>query len=550
VPSAWRQYLRRWVHLRQLGHRRVWGVYLRPAVRSPGLEWKLWFAAVWSFVLAGCGAKDVGTTLPRGDVLLTFDSGLRECRRNVDCAGEDLCFPRACDEGKCVDVEPIRCDDGDPCTVDECKPRSGECSYEALTPDNDGDGFRQPLPGFAPGAPGACGVDGVDQASDSPPGGLETCDGVDNDCNGVTDDGYLFRRTGRDPVLVAAASKGAESGGLVYAGEQWVFFVTMHDAKYDAQLVGLDARGVDSFRAPISLINSDTFAGSIQWSGQVLATVWEDRRDSDYEIYFNRFDPRGNKVAADLRISNAAGFSLDPVLLFTGVDYLVAWSDGRNGGQRFGVFGQRVDILGSPIGGNVHLTPDFEDAKSASLAAGVTEVGMTFSVSGSEGDQVAFRAFPYDASVLGPSVVVSQPKASPATVTFASDRYLMFWTEYDVGPGQYVWAAAVDGNGTSLLEPRAITRGGGFARSVSALSLGDRVLLAWANDWGDAYNIYVQMFSSDLQPLGEATQMTASPTDILAPRLRFGRDGEVALAYTERSVEQGPKVWFDTLTCR
>ncbi len=48
---------------------------------------------------------------------------------------------------------------------------------------------------------------------------------------------------------------------------------------------------------------------------------------------------------------------------------------------------------------------------------------------------------------------------------------------------------------------------------MSALPFGDRVLLAWANDWGEAYNIYLQMFSLDLTPLGDVTQiMLPQPT--------------------------------------
>jgi hypothetical protein len=525
-------------------------VYLRAPVRSFLGASGLAAIIAGGHVVAGCGAKDIGVRPVRGWVISPLEGGLPECSMDDDCIGKNLCLPRRCEDGKCVAAEPVVCDDFDACTVDECKPKTGECSFEPLTPDVDEDGFRQPLPGFFPGSPGACGDDCDDQAESSHPGGMEICDGVDNDCNGIIDDGYQYRRTGRTPILVASASKGAESGGVAYADEQWVFFVTAHDAKYDAQLLGLDAAGTSTFRAPISVTNSDTFAGSVQWSGQVLATVWEDRRDSDYEIYFNRFDPLGNKLDPDLRISDAPGFSLDPLVVFTGADYLVAWSDGRNGGDNFGVYLQRVDLLGQPVGGNTHMTPDFNDAKSASLAAGVTEVGMAFSAPGPNGDEVLFRAFPYDLSALGPAVVVSPPNAAPATVVYASERYLLFWTEYNMGPGESVWAAAVDRNGTAILGPRAITAGGGFARSVSVLPFGDRVLLAWSNDWGEAYNIYVQMFSLDLAPLGDVLQVTASPTDILAPRLRFGRDGEVALVYTERSVEQGPRVWFETLTCR
>ncbi len=336
------------------------------------------------------------------------DAGLRECQEDEDCRGKDLCFPRACDDGKCVDAEPVVCDDADPCTIDECKSKTGECRSNRAPRMSMKMGSGNRWLGFSR-APGACGDDCDDQSAQSHPGGVEACDGVDNDCNGITDDGYQFHSTGQAPILRSCRFQGRRERRGSLTDEQWVFFVTTHDAKYDAQVLGLDSVGNETFRTPISATNSDTFAGSMQWSGQVLATVWEDRRDSDYEIYFNRFDPFGNKIDPDLRISDAPGFSLDPVVMFTGTDYFVAWSDGRNGGDEFGVYAQRLDILGAPIGDNIHLTPDFVDAKSVSLAAGVTEIGMTFVFPGPNGDQVAFRAFPHDLTELVPRRLFRTP---------------------------------------------------------------------------------------------------------------------------------------------
>lgn len=514
-------------------------------------RWLLMVSCLWS---AACGAKDIGVAFTQGRQLEADDAGLAigECRGDEDCPFEDRCSPRACVDRRCVDLDAVNCDDGDPCTTDVCNPRDGECSSEPVTPDADGDGHRQPLPGFVPGSANACGDDCDDQAPSALPGGVESCDGVDNDCNGVTDDGYVFSRTGRPALVVAEGKKGAESSGLVHTGEQYVALVTVHDEHYQARLVGLGDLQTFSFTSDVVLGNNDTFGGGLTWSGQVLALAWEDRRDSDYEIYFNRFDDAGSKLDPDLRISDASGFSLDPTLLFTGTDYLVGWTDGRNGSDDFKVYGQRVTLLGRPLGSNVNLTPDFFNAKGAGLTPGITEIGITFLASSPYGEQVVFRAAPYDLSVLGPAVAVSEPNATGGGSVFVDGNYVVSWSEYTpgVGPGQSIWAAVVDRNGTILQPAQPLTNLGGFARSHSMLSLGDRLILAWANDRGQSYDVFYQTFSASLQPLSDVVQVTATALDEVAPRLRFGPEGELALLYTEHTIDHGPRVLMETLSCR
>lgn len=511
------------------------------------------FAAAWISSVA-CGAKDVGLGIRRGETLVPNDAGLGsgECRTDSDCPFDDHCRPRACQDSLCVDLDPVVCDDGDPCTEDSCEPKDGECEFEPLTPDSDQDGHRQPLPGFLPGSADACGDDCDDTSSVALPGGVEICDGVDNDCNGVTDDGYGFSLTGRASVVVAEGNKGADASGLVHTGEQYAALVTIHDEHYQARLLGLGDLVTFAFATDVVLSNNDTFGGGLTWSGQALALAWEDRRDSDYEIYFNRFDTEGHKLDPDLRISDAPGFSLDPGLMFTGTEYLIGWTDGRNGSDDFQVFAQRVTLLGKPIGANVNLTPDLFNAKGASMAAGITEIGLTFSVSSTYGEQVVFRAAPYDLTVLGPAAVVSAPNATGGGATFVGGNYVVTWGEYfqGSGPGPSIWGAIVDRNGTILQAGQPLTSGGGFARSHSVLSLGDRWLLAWANDFGTSYDIYFQMFSADLTPLTAPTLVTSSGLDEVAPRLRFGPEGELALLYTEHTVDHGPRVLMQTLTCR
>lgn len=548
LPYAGAQYVFQWLHLWKSRHRRVWGVYLKPSL------WGDRSAALLSLCLTtACGAKDVGEGFPRPVVLEPQEGGVGpgHCRLDSDCLTNNACQPRMCDDNRCVDLESVVCDDNDPCTTDLCDPESGECTFEPVTPDVDGDGYRRPLPGFLPGTPDACGDDCDDLSAAAFPGNREICDGVDNNCNGIVDDGYLFTQTGRPPILVADASRGAEAAGLVHTSDQYVALVTARDEHSQARLIGLGGNVAPSFSSDVVLSNNDTFGGSLAWSGQVLAVAWEDRRDGDYEIYFNRFDGEGHKLNPDLRVSNAPGFSLDPALIFTGTEYLVGWTDGRNGRGDFRVFGQRVSLLGQLIGGSVNLTPEYIDTKGASLAPGVTEVGLTFLATAGTGNQFIFRAMTYDLAVLGPAVVLSGDNANGGGAVYALGRYVATWSEYyqGTGPGGSIWGAVVDRNGEVLQSPRPLTPGGGFARSHSMLAFGDRLLLAWANDWGQSYDIYMQLFSLELEPLSEPVQVTDSPLDELGPRLRFGAAGEVALLYSERTEDRGPRVLMETLSC-
>ncbi len=77
----------------------------------------------------------------------------------TDCADEDLCTVDSCDEDndQCVH-EPQDCDDGNACTSDSCDPSTGDC-------------LNDPDPAAVEG-----------------PAGDPTCsDGVDNDCDELTD---------------------------------------------------------------------------------------------------------------------------------------------------------------------------------------------------------------------------------------------------------------------------------------------------------------------------------------------------------------------------
>jgi hypothetical protein len=68
-------------------------------------------------------------------------------------------------------------------------------------------------------------------------------------------------------------------------------------------------------------------------SGSYYCLFWADGRDGNDEIYFIGISPSRTKITSDIRLTNAADFSLGPEPIFTGSELGIAWHDNRDGSQ-------------------------------------------------------------------------------------------------------------------------------------------------------------------------------------------------------------------------
>jgi hypothetical protein len=118
-------------------------------------------------------------------------AGICGLRGPEPCASRDQCVDGAffCDgEADCDDAsDELGCR---PCASDEYRCAEGDCqpSWElCLCPDSDGDGYRDQR----------CGGDDCDDSRDQVfPGASEICNGLDDDCDGVVDEGFDRDRDG------------------------------------------------------------------------------------------------------------------------------------------------------------------------------------------------------------------------------------------------------------------------------------------------------------------------------------------------------------------
>lgn len=119
------------------------------------------------------------------------DSDPQGCVRTPDDSWCELDFctvGSTCDPSSgCVGGSKRDCDDASPCTVDICNDTEGRCDHELRDDDNDGFG---PISVFESRVETTCGgTDCDDHDDERNPDADELCNGRDDNCNGIVDEG-------------------------------------------------------------------------------------------------------------------------------------------------------------------------------------------------------------------------------------------------------------------------------------------------------------------------------------------------------------------------
>jgi hypothetical protein len=487
--------------------------------------------------------------------IYTSDAGAPEpCEVDIDCDTGDLCARAQCLEGTCVALPAVVCDDHDSCTDDACDSQNGQCSYTPITLDLDFDGHRAPKPGFSPGAPGACGDDCDDRSAAAFPGGKETCDGVDNDCNGKVDDNAQYGNL-QTPVRVGSKVFDKTNGsGMAFDGRNYGITFSGHEQRWSSYFTSLARSGMPVVpETPLSDLNSETYAGPLIHNGSYFASAWPDaRQDGNYEIYFNRYDSKGNKAGPDLRITRAPKFSLDPVLAWNGKESILIWDDRRNeprDGSDIRLYGQRIAFDGTLIGDNVALTGSDIKAERPGIALSRTKIGIAFT--SQVADKVVRAKFFTTAPDLSqPSSIVDLggTDVNSVSVVYVGGHFGVFWDRSGSSIGPSIYGVTVDESGNQLSPALPVTSGANFARSFSAVSLGDRVLLIWADDHDGNYELYLQILDAGLNVLTPRTRLSFSSADSLSPVAALGPNGDLGVLFDELE-NGGRQAYFIGMSC-
>ncbi len=492
---------------------------------------------------------------------------VQSCVEDSDCEQTNPCATLGCLDGFCQPESTKECLSDNPCLTGECNPDSGECEFSPVTEDLDGDGFLSPLPGTIAGQPNSCGRDCDDTSARANPRETEVCDGVDNDCDGVVDNGstYLSGVTPGSGIVPVATTQREGAGGssLAYGDGTFVAGYWARTEVADQQLSylrGFTAEGQEAFEETLmSEVRAPSFGPVLAWSGKAFGAVLSDTRtDGSYEIYFARFNAGGQKLGPDVRLTDAAGMSVHEHLIYDQGQYVVVFDDHRelsgtpDSGDRIRVFAQLIAPDGTPLGDNALLSDaGFETSEHPKVAATPERFGVVYVASSgtTSATEIHLKTFEKDFSATGPRTVIWQENGRFPSVTALRDGFLVAWELSDgVYPGSAIWGAFYSPDGTPLMEPQPLTEGGSFARSHAVLPLGDRFVLFWSDHISGNYELYAKVLSLDFEVIEPRVRITDDPANTIGPVVAAGEDGRVGVMFDDwRSGTH--KAYFTTIGC-
>jgi hypothetical protein len=232
-------------------------------------------------------------------------------------------------------------------------------------------------------------------------------------------------------------------------------------------------------------------------SSSYYSGVWQD--GSATGVFLQRYDPAGVPVGPESRVNTTTrGRQAQPAVARDAAGgFVVVW---MSGGYRFqadgsatGIFGQRYDASGSPVGGEFQVNTTFPG-----------------------------------------------PQTSPAVATDALGDFVVAWTNGYYGPAE-VRARRFDSAGTPLgpdFQVNTYTTGPQRLPSVASDALGNFVI-AWqsgsysSGQDGSGGGIFAQQYDSAGLPIGGEFQVNTYTTDNQnSPSVAADADGNFVVAWT------------------
>jgi len=131
--------------------------------------------------------------------------------------------------------------------------------------------------------------------------------------------------------------------------------------------------------------SNDQYCPDVAAGDSGFMITWYDYRNSNADIYAQRYDTLGMPVSGNFRVDNGGNYQSSPHIATNGNGYVIAWEDSRIGSY-YQIYAQRFDVNGDTLGGNF-LVGDGDN----------TEYGPSVAM-GDSGFVIAWYDYRYDGS--------------------------------------------------------------------------------------------------------------------------------------------------------
>lgn len=219
--------------------------------------------------------------------------------------------------------------------------------------------------------------------------------------------------------------------------------------------------------------------------------------------------------------------------------FVVVWESGGQDGDSGGIFGQRFGVSGTPLGSefpaNAYTTGNQTDAFVATDAGGnFVVVWNSLSRDGS-GSGVFAQRFDNTGQPVGSDFQVNTYTTGyqiPSGVAMdAAGDFVIVWGGYGPLGTSGVFARRFDKSGTASGDPVPVNTGSGFSPAV-AMDRSGEFVVAWEGSDGAGAGVVARRFDATGTPVGsQFTVNTYTTSDQLAPSIGMDGSGNFVVAW-------------------
>jgi hypothetical protein len=288
-----------------------------------------------------------------------------------------------------------------------------------------------------------------------------------------------------------------------------------------------------------------------------FVVVWSsfDQDGDSWGIFGQRFSNTGSPLGTEFQVNTfVSGNQLRPALAMdrSGNFVVVWWSLGQDGDD-YGIYGQRADSTGNPVGTEFKVNTNTTDAqRDASVAMDNSgSFVVVWSSLGQDGDSWGVYGQRYDS--LGPpassefqvNTYTTSHQSAPAIAIDGSGDFVVVWQSFGQdGDGAGVYGQRFDNAGGALgveFRVNSYTTSFQSSPSIAVHSSGDFVVVwqSFGQD-GDSDGIYAQRYASSGAPAGSEFQVSTYFYNIQrTPSIAMHPSGAFVVVWQGKEQDQG-----------